>query len=109
MKVLLLALSKRHRVEYGAHPSGLRRMAVPYRAKDVAAERAEFGHPDVAMMLTILTRPGRELSSSWSGTTVKASRMRTSTRPRGLQRQVGCAGLCEAAGEERAAGCGGAL
>ena len=30
-------------------------MAVPYRAKDAAAERAEFGHPDVAMMLSILT------------------------------------------------------
>ena len=32
-------------------------MAVPYRAKDVAAERAEFGHPDVAMLLSILTCP----------------------------------------------------
>eukprot|EP00913_Durusdinium_trenchii_P028746 g26960.t1 len=53
--VLLLVLSKRHRVDYGAHPQGVRRMAVPYRAKDVAAERAEFGHPDVAMLLSILT------------------------------------------------------
>ncbi|CAK9043094.1 unnamed protein product [Durusdinium trenchii] len=54
-EVLLLVLSKRHRVDYGAHPQGVRRMAVPYRAKDVAAERAEFGHPDVAMLLSILT------------------------------------------------------
>ncbi|CAJ1422993.1 unnamed protein product, partial [Effrenium voratum] len=53
--VLLLALSKRYRVEYGAHPAADRRMAVPYRAKDVAAERAEFGHPDVAILLSILT------------------------------------------------------
>ncbi|CAE7249099.1 unnamed protein product [Symbiodinium natans] len=54
-EVLLLVLSKRYRVDYGAHPEGVRRMAVPYRAKDAAAERAEFGHPDVAMMLSILT------------------------------------------------------
>ena len=55
LQVLLLVLSKRYRVDYGAHPAGVRRMAVPYRAKDAAAERAEFGHPDVAMMLSILT------------------------------------------------------
>lgn len=30
-------------------------MAVPFRAKDVAAERAEFGHPDVAIVLTLLS------------------------------------------------------
>ena len=53
--MLLLVLSKRYRVDYGAHPAGVRRMAVPYRAKDAAAERAEFAHPDVAMMLSILT------------------------------------------------------
>ena len=27
-------------------------MAVPYRAKDDAAERTEFGHPDIALSLT---------------------------------------------------------
>ncbi|CAF5157470.1 unnamed protein product, partial [Rotaria sp. Silwood1] len=27
-------------------------MAVPFRAKDVAAENTEFGHPDVAIVLT---------------------------------------------------------
>ncbi|XP_065194826.1 uncharacterized protein LOC135826118 [Sycon ciliatum] len=31
------------------------RMAVPFRAKDVAAERTEFGHPDVAIVLTLLS------------------------------------------------------
>jgi hypothetical protein len=30
-------------------------MAVPFQAKDVPAERAEFGHPDVAIILTILS------------------------------------------------------
>lgn len=30
-------------------------MAVPFRAKDVAAERAEFGHPDMAITLTLLS------------------------------------------------------
>ncbi|CAE7370046.1 unnamed protein product [Symbiodinium sp. KB8] len=53
--VLRLVLGKRWRVEFGAHPSGRCRMAVPYRAKDVAAERTEFGHPDVAIMLTLVT------------------------------------------------------
>jgi hypothetical protein len=30
-------------------------MAVPFRAKDVAADRTEFGHPDVAIVLTQLS------------------------------------------------------
>lgn len=45
----------RWRVNYGVNPTGYRRMAVPFRAKDVAAERAEFGHPDVAIVLTLLS------------------------------------------------------
>eukprot|EP00439_Symbiodinium_sp_Y106_P083848 s792_g24.t1 len=53
--VLRLVLGKRWRVEFAVHPSGRCRMAVPYRAKDVAAERTEFGHPDVAIMLTLVT------------------------------------------------------
>ncbi|CAL8124875.1 unnamed protein product [Orchesella dallaii] len=53
--ILELALSKRWRVEYGVDPKGLRRMAVPFRAKDVAAERTEFGHPDLAIVLTHLS------------------------------------------------------
>lgn len=51
--VLQLVLAKRWRVHYGAHPSsGSYLMAVPYRAKDVAADRTEFGHPDMMLMLT---------------------------------------------------------
>ena len=30
-------------------------MAVPFRAKDVASDRTEFGHPDVALILTHLS------------------------------------------------------
>lgn len=45
---------KRWRVNYGLD---LRRsmLAVPYRAKDTPATRAEFSHPDVTLTLTCLT------------------------------------------------------
>jgi len=52
--ILVFALQeKRWRVEYGLD---LRRtmLAVPYRAKDVPSLRADFGHPDVAIILTCL-------------------------------------------------------
>ncbi|CAF4978541.1 unnamed protein product, partial [Rotaria magnacalcarata] len=50
-EVLLVAFKKRHRVNYGVNPSLSfnRLMAVPFRAKDVVADRTEFGHPDVAL------------------------------------------------------------
>jgi len=52
-EVLKMALQKRWRVHYGVHPTRKNyQMAVPYRAKDVAAERTEFGHPDMALSLT---------------------------------------------------------
>jgi hypothetical protein len=51
--VLKVVLSKRWRLQYGNHPTRKNiQMAVPYRAKDVAAERTEFGHQDVALSLT---------------------------------------------------------
>ena len=66
--VLLLCLKKRFRVEYGlplmsvgsktegkASQERVIRMAVPFRAKDVASERTEFGHTDVAVLLTLLS------------------------------------------------------
>jgi hypothetical protein len=34
------------------NPNFHRLMAVPFRAKDVATENTEFGHPDVAIVLT---------------------------------------------------------
>ncbi|KIM82965.1 hypothetical protein PILCRDRAFT_819766 [Piloderma croceum F 1598] len=45
---------RRWRVDYGLDPSRSL-LAVPYRAKDIPALRAEFGHPDVAVVLTCLS------------------------------------------------------
>ena len=56
-EVLFVALQKRYRVNFGINPHSTfnRLMAVPFRAKDVPAERTEFGHPDMALVLTQLT------------------------------------------------------
>ncbi|RLN90956.1 hypothetical protein BBJ28_00011407 [Nothophytophthora sp. Chile5] len=59
-EVLYFTLLKRYRVEYGVRPKGHGRdgmgtLAVPFRAKDVPSERADFGHPDVAICLTLLS------------------------------------------------------
>ena len=45
--VLRSILSKRHRVDYGIHPrrKGVN-MAVPFKGKDVAKDRDDFGHPE---------------------------------------------------------------
>lgn len=51
-EILKLALTKRWRVHYGVNDKGRRKMAIPFKAKDVAAEMTEFGHPDVAVCLT---------------------------------------------------------
>ncbi|KAL1679094.1 hypothetical protein EV122DRAFT_210576 [Schizophyllum commune] len=53
--ILKLALKeKRWRVDYGLDLKRSR-LAVPYRAKDSPALRAEFGHPDVILTLTSLS------------------------------------------------------
>jgi Protein of unknown function (DUF3638)/Protein of unknown function (DUF3645) len=53
--ILLLSLKeKRWRVDYGLDLSRSM-LAVPYRAKDVPAPRAEFGHPDMIIVLTCLS------------------------------------------------------
>ena len=53
--ILLFAFRERRwRVDYGLAPTRTM-LAVPYRAKDVPAQRAEFGHPDVAIILTCLS------------------------------------------------------
>ena len=56
-EVLLVALKKRYHVNYGINlnPSFNRLMSVPFRAKDVPADRTEFGHPDLALILTQLS------------------------------------------------------
>ena len=45
---------KRWRVSYGLDPSRTM-LAVPYRAKDSPAARAEFSHPDATIILTCLS------------------------------------------------------
>ena len=53
--VLLFALAERRwRVDYGLSPKRTL-LAVPYRAKDVPAPTAEFGHPDIMIILTCLS------------------------------------------------------
>ncbi|KAH9903539.1 hypothetical protein F4778DRAFT_790586 [Xylariomycetidae sp. FL2044] len=53
-KILYLALKKRWNVQYGFHPER-DTLAVPFEAKGVPSEQAEFGHPDVAILLTCLS------------------------------------------------------
>ncbi|KAF8326324.1 uncharacterized protein EI90DRAFT_3281699 [Cantharellus anzutake] len=53
--ILMYVLSERRwRVDYGLDLTRSR-LAVPYRAKDVPALRAEFSHPDVCTSLTYLS------------------------------------------------------
>lgn len=54
-EVLKLILTKRWRVNYGVDENGRRRMAIPFKAKDIAAKMTEFGHPDVAISFTMLS------------------------------------------------------
>ena len=56
--ILLFALTQRRwRADYGLDPNYPPRtmLAIPYRAKDVPAEAAEFGHPDMTIILTCLS------------------------------------------------------
>ncbi|KAJ7751933.1 hypothetical protein DFH07DRAFT_524387 [Mycena maculata] len=53
--ILVFALQqKRWRVDYGLDPRRTM-LAVPYKAKDVPSLRTDFGHPDVAIILTCLS------------------------------------------------------
>lgn len=53
-RILLMGLSKRWNVQYGVDP---RRdpIAVPFRSKGIPSDQAEFGHPDVSIILTCLS------------------------------------------------------
>ena len=55
---------KRWKVEYGLAPDRIpaTRLAVPYRAKDNPSPRSEFSHPDVVILLTLLSYYYRGLS-----------------------------------------------
>lgn len=52
-RILLFCLRKRWNVQYGLHPKR-DPMAVPFEAKGIPSEEAEFGHPDAAILLTCL-------------------------------------------------------
>lgn len=52
-RILLLALKKRWHVQYGLHPER-DPIAVPFHGKGVPSDQAEWGHPDVAILLTCL-------------------------------------------------------
>jgi Protein of unknown function (DUF3638)/Protein of unknown function (DUF3645) len=52
-RILLLTLKKRWNVQYGLHPNR-DPIAVPFHAKGVPSEQAEWGHPDVAIIFTCL-------------------------------------------------------
>ncbi|KAG1853151.1 hypothetical protein DFJ58DRAFT_883919 [Suillus subalutaceus] len=53
--ILVYAIKERRwRVDYGLAPKRTM-LAVPFRAKDMPSQRAEFGHPDVAIILTCLS------------------------------------------------------
>eukprot|EP00884_Botryococcus_braunii_P022386 jgi/Botrbrau1/8831/Bobra.0335s0018.1 len=56
-RVLICALTKRNRVDYGVNRSNgaKKRLAIPFRAAQVPADRSEFVHPDVAIVLTHLS------------------------------------------------------
>ncbi|RCI13404.1 hypothetical protein L249_5585 [Ophiocordyceps polyrhachis-furcata BCC 54312] len=53
-RILFLCLRKRWNVQYGLHPMRPP-LAVPFEAKGVPSEQAEFGHPDVAILFTCLS------------------------------------------------------
>ena len=53
-RILLLSLKKRWNVQYGLHPNR-DPIAVPFHAKGVPSEQAEWGHPDVAILFTCLS------------------------------------------------------
>ncbi|KAH0566486.1 hypothetical protein GP486_000104 [Trichoglossum hirsutum] len=52
-RILLLCLKKRWNVQYGLHPNR-DPIAVPFEAKGIPSEQAEFGHPDVSILFTCL-------------------------------------------------------
>lgn len=54
-EVLKLILMRRWRVNYGVNKNGTRKMAIPFKAKDVASDMTEFGHPDVSICFTQLS------------------------------------------------------
>ena len=52
--LLFHAFKKRFRVNYGLDLS-FRQMSIPFKAKDTPTENTEFGHPDMGIILTLLS------------------------------------------------------
>lgn len=52
-RIILLCLKKRWNVQFGLHPDRAP-IAVPFEAKGIPSQTAEFGHPDTALVLTCL-------------------------------------------------------
>ncbi|KAG0648167.1 hypothetical protein D0Z07_5692 [Hyphodiscus hymeniophilus] len=52
-RILLMTLKKRWNVQYGLHPTR-DPISVPYHAKGTPSENAEWGHPDVSILFTVL-------------------------------------------------------
>ncbi|PYH95065.1 hypothetical protein BO71DRAFT_474570 [Aspergillus ellipticus CBS 707.79] len=63
--ILFLCLKKRWNVQYGLHP-GRDTIAVPFHAKGIPSEQAEWGHPDVAIVLTCLAFYYKGLTETWN-------------------------------------------
>ncbi|PSR97798.1 hypothetical protein BD289DRAFT_403463 [Coniella lustricola] len=53
-RILVTCLKKRWGVQYGLHPDR-EPIAVPFEAKGLPSDSAEFGHPDLSIILTILS------------------------------------------------------
>ncbi|KAL9083501.1 MAG: hypothetical protein Q9159_005747 [Coniocarpon cinnabarinum] len=53
-RILIMALKKRWNVQYGLHPQR-DPISVPFHAKGRPSDTAEWGHPDVAILLTCLS------------------------------------------------------
>ncbi|KAF4990601.1 hypothetical protein FGRMN_8360 [Fusarium graminum] len=53
-RLLILCLKKSWNVQYGLHPDRAP-IAVPYEAKGIPSQTAEYGHPDTALVLTCLS------------------------------------------------------
>ncbi|KAI9655790.1 MAG: hypothetical protein M1821_005225 [Bathelium mastoideum] len=53
-RILIMTLKRRWNVQYGLHPHR-DPVAVPFHAKGVPSEQAEWGHPDVSVLFTCLS------------------------------------------------------
>ncbi|OAA53143.1 hypothetical protein ISF_08984 [Cordyceps fumosorosea ARSEF 2679] len=53
-RILILCLKKRWNIQYGLHPER-QPIAVPFEAKGIPSQAAEYGHPDTTLILTCLT------------------------------------------------------